>query len=88
MRLHLLFAAALTMSASASAQTVIDDSIPPGTNFDKAQFRLWLPPAGGALRGALILVPGSNGDGRAMAQDTVWQAFAAKNRLTIVPPGA
>ena len=84
MRLHLLFAAALTMSASASAQTVIDDSIPPGTNFDKAQFRLWLPPAGGALRGALILVPGSNGDGRSMAEDTVWQAFARRNNLAIV----
>jgi len=76
------------VASAATAQTatssVIDDSIPPGANFDKAQFRLWLPAAGGTLRGALILVPGSNGDGRAMAQDTVWQAFAAKNKLAIV----
>jgi len=76
------------VASAATAQTAtssfIDDSIPPGANFDKAQFRLWLPAAGGTLRGALILVPGSNGDGRAMAQDTVWQAFAAKNKLAIV----
>jgi dienelactone hydrolase len=70
--------------AQTSATSTIEDSIPPGNNFDKAQFRLWLPSAGGTLRGALILVPGSNGDGRAMAQDTVWQAFAAKNKLAIV----
>ena len=69
---------------SAAASSTLDDSLPPGTNFDKAQFRLWVPPAGGALRGALILVPGSNGDGRAMAEDTVWQAFATRNRLAIV----
>jgi len=69
---------------SAAASSTLDDSLPPGTNFDKAQFRLWVPPAAGALRGALILVPGSNGDGRAMAEDTVWQAFATRNRLAIV----
>jgi pimeloyl-ACP methyl ester carboxylesterase len=36
------------------------------------------------VRAVLVLVPGSNGDGRAMAQDTVWQAFARKNQLAIV----
>lgn len=76
--------AAANATAQAASSSVVDDSIPPGANFDKAQFRLWLPSAGGALRGALVLVPGSNGDGRAMAQDTVWQAFAAKNKLAIV----
>jgi poly(3-hydroxybutyrate) depolymerase len=70
--------------AQTPASSVIDDSIPPGNNFDKAQFRLWVPRESGALRGALVLVPGSNGDGRAMAQDTVWQAFATKNKLAIV----
>jgi poly(3-hydroxybutyrate) depolymerase len=82
-------AAALVLTAMpairATAQTAtIDDSIPPGNNFDKAQFRLWLPPSSGTLRGTVVLVPGSNGDGRAMAQDTVWQAFAAKNKLAII----
>lgn len=69
---------------SAATSSVLDDSIPPGPNFDKAQFRLWLPNSAGAFRGALILVPGSNGDGRSMAEDTVWQAFATRNNLAIV----
>lgn len=67
-----------------AAPSVLDDSVLPGANFDKAQFRLWLPNSAGALRGALVLVPGSNGDGRSMAEDTVWQAFAARNRLAII----
>ena len=41
------------------------------------------PSSDAPLRGVLVLVPGSNGDGRAMAQDTVWQAFAVKNQLAI-----
>src|SRR5579884_2611404 len=69
--------------AHARAQTV-DDSVPPGANFDKAQFRLWMPPNLARARAVLVLVPGSNGDGRGMAEDTVWQAFAAKNNLVIV----
>jgi poly(3-hydroxybutyrate) depolymerase len=75
---------AATASLAKSQSSVIDDSIPPGENFDKAQFRLWVPPTVQTVRAVLVLVPGSNGDGRAMAQDTVWQAFAAKNRLAIV----
>ena len=87
--LALIGAVAFTRVPIAHAQgssipAAIDDSIAPGANFDKAEFRLWLPSGGGALKGALILVPGSNGDGRSMAQDTVWQAFATKNKLAIV----
>jgi poly(3-hydroxybutyrate) depolymerase len=66
------------------AQAVLDDSLPPGVNFDKAQFRFWAPTGTAPLRGTLVLVPGSNGDGRAMAQDSVWQSFATRNRLAIV----
>jgi poly(3-hydroxybutyrate) depolymerase len=79
----LLVCLLLSLAAHANAQT-IDDSIPPGANFDKAQFRLWLPPAASPARAVLVLVPGSNGDGRAWAEDSVWQRFAAKNRLAIV----
>jgi len=75
----------LGIVATGQAQSaVMDDSVPPGVNYDKAQFRLWLPKDAAKLRAVLVLVPGSNGDGRNMAQDTVWQAFAAKNRLAIV----
>ena len=70
--------------AAASAQVMLDDSVPPGPNFDKAEFRFYAPPGNAALRGVLVLVPGSNGDGRPMAQDSVWQGFAAKNHLAIL----
>src|SRR3954469_11468240 len=79
-----LVAALLVIAVRQADAQVIDDSIPSGANFDKAQFRLWTPPAASKLRAVLVLVPGSNGDGRAMAEDTVWQAFAAKNNLAIV----
>jgi poly(3-hydroxybutyrate) depolymerase len=71
-------------SAQIARAQAIEDSIPPGTNFDKAQFRLWYPKDGGKLRAVLVLVPGSNGDGRAMADDSTWQAFASRNKLAIV----
>jgi poly(3-hydroxybutyrate) depolymerase len=79
--------AACAAGTSARAQTLaqtLDDSLPPGANYDKAQFRFWAPHDAGKLRAVLVLVPGSNGDGRAMAEDTVWQAFAARNKLAIV----
>jgi len=79
----LIAAVALIAARPARAQT-LDDSIPSGANFDKAQFRLWTPHTSDKLRALLVLVPGSNGDGRAMAEDTVWQAFAAKNKLAII----
>jgi len=79
----LIAAVALIAARQAHSQTV-DDSIPPGANFDKAQFRLWTPRTNEKLRALLVLVPGSNGDGRAMAEDTVWQAFATKNKLAII----
>ncbi|MEP6833579.1 MAG: hypothetical protein ABJB74_09300 [Gemmatimonas sp.] len=64
--------------------TTLEGSIPPGKNFDIAQFRFWYPDNVETLRGIVLLVPGSNGDGRASAQDTVWQAFAVKNKLALV----
>src|SRR3954469_7830353 len=67
----------------AQATAVLDDSLPPGANYDKAQFRLWMPEAR-SIRAGVVLVPGSNGDGRAMAQDTVWQDFARRHQLAIV----
>ena len=66
-----LAASALFLAAAAVHAQAIDDSIPPGANFDKAQFRLWIPQSVQHLRAILVLVPGSNGDGRAMAQDSV-----------------
>ena len=77
----LLVAAAL---AQAAPPATIDHTQAPGVNYDKAEFRLWYPNGGGPVQAVLVLVPGSNGDGRPMAEDPFWQAFAAKHRLAIV----
>ena len=63
---------------------VLDDSLPSGPNYAIAQFRYWAPANVGTVRAMLVLVPGSNGDGRAMAEDTVWQNFATKHKLAII----
>jgi poly(3-hydroxybutyrate) depolymerase len=76
--------AQVSARAPSAGSAVLDDSVPPGDNYDKAQFRFWAPPGTDRLQGTLVLVPGSNGDGRAMAQDSVWQAFAARHNLAIV----
>jgi poly(3-hydroxybutyrate) depolymerase len=73
-----------TTRAQATAGATLDEAAPPGNNYDKAEFRLWAPKESGALRGVVVLVPGSNGDGRAMAEDTVWQAFATRHQLALV----
>ena len=81
MPIALILAAALAQSA---AGATIDLTIPPGANFDTAEFRLWYPPSTQTVQAALVLVPGSNGDGRPMADDPFWQEFAARHRLALV----
>src|SRR5215831_6627024 len=75
-------------STVAAAQTspsgFLEEAAPSGANYDKAEFRFWSPAKAGTLRAVLVLVPGSNGDGRPAAEDTVWQAYATKNKLAIV----
>jgi poly(3-hydroxybutyrate) depolymerase len=61
-----------------------DEAAKPGANYDKAEFRLWLPENAGPVRALVVLVPGSNGDGRAMVDDAFWQEFAAKNKVGLV----
>ena len=82
--LAVVFLAAPRAGRAQGTGSTLDDSVAPGANFDKAQFRLWIPRDVGSLRAVLVLVPGSNGDGRAMAEDSVWQAFATRNKLAIV----
>jgi dienelactone hydrolase len=61
-----------------------DVAIPPGLNFAVASFRWWHPPGADALAGVIVLVPGSNSDGRAEADDPFWQAFARRHNLALV----
>jgi poly(3-hydroxybutyrate) depolymerase len=87
MALALILVAALAQSAAvapAAAAATLDYTLPPGANFDKAEFRLWYPPSTSAVQATLVLVPGSNGDGRPMADEPFWQEFAARHRLAIV----
>ncbi len=89
-------ALALLLTANAAAQaprqtpplapdpTTLDETAPPGANFDKAEFRFWAPDGVARLDGILVLNPGSNGDGRAQASDPVWRTWAASHKLAIV----
>jgi poly(3-hydroxybutyrate) depolymerase len=77
-------AVAALCAVPAAAQQLFDRAVPPGANYDKAEFRMWLPPDVPKVRALLVLVPGSNGDGRPQAEDPFWQAFASKHRLAIV----
>ncbi len=62
----------------------LDETAGPGRNYAVAEFRLWRPDAGGAIRAVVVLMPGSNGDARSMVDDPVWQAFAVKHKLALV----
>ncbi len=73
-----------TVGAQSTPGSTFDVVIPPGANFDKAAFRLWLPPASPAVRGVVVLTPGSNGDGREAVADSVWRQFATRHHLALV----
>jgi poly(3-hydroxybutyrate) depolymerase len=85
---HAIVVAALVAASSARAQApstgLMEEAAPAGNNYDKAEFRLWYPKNAKALRAVVVLVPGSNGDGRGQVEDTVWQAFATKHDLALV----
>lgn len=70
--------------AAAPTPGAIDESTPPGANFDTANFRLWVPPSVAKVKAIVLLVPGSNGDARSETGDAAWQAFAAKHQLALV----
>ena len=62
----------------------IEQAAAPGGNYATAEFRFWAPSDAGPLQATLVLVPGSNGDGRAAADDSVWQAFATSHHVALV----
>jgi poly(3-hydroxybutyrate) depolymerase len=70
--------------SAAWAQTPLEETIPPGANFDKANFRFWAPDGVTQLRAVVVLVPGSNGDGRSSADDPFWREFATKQKVALL----
>jgi dienelactone hydrolase len=73
----------LSISLSGKAQ-LFNDSISAGNNFSKAAFRLWVPETKQSCRGVLVLVPGSNGDGRSECLDQEWQEFARVQHFALL----
>lgn len=61
-----------------------DVEMPSGANYDRAAFRLWLPDDAGTVQAILVLVPGSNGDGRGQVETPLWQEFAKRHHLALV----
>jgi poly(3-hydroxybutyrate) depolymerase len=84
----LALTAAMVTTCPAAAQTpagtVLEETVAPGRNYDKAEFKLWLPNGVATVRAIAVLVPGSNGDGRGQVDDPVWQDFAVKHKLALV----
>ncbi len=74
----------LALLAHPAASQTYDTSLPPGNNFDKAQFRLWIPEGLETVKAILVLVPGSNGDGRSQVETALWQDFAVEQDLALV----
>ncbi len=63
---------------------ILNDSIPSGKNFEKAAFRLWYPDQTKTIKGVIVLVPGSNGDGRGLVNDLLWQELATKHNFALL----
>jgi pimeloyl-ACP methyl ester carboxylesterase len=67
----------------------LDWEAPEGANYDHAEFRLWRPDpsqpgAARPIRGVLVLMPGSNEDGRGLVEDPHWQAFAERHDMALL----
>ena len=53
------------------------------SNYKLAEFSSWIPNKR-KLKAVIVLVPGSNHDGRDEVNDKVWQAFATKHQCALV----
>lgn len=63
---------------------IYNDSIRSGANFEIAAFRLWMPTQKTPIHGVLVLVPGSNSDGRRDCEDSDWHNFAIKYNFAVM----
>lgn len=75
---------ALQAAPSAATAATLDHAAPPGDNYDVAEFRLWYPGDAVTLRGVVMLVPGSNGDGRSMTEQAVWRELAMRHGFALL----
>lgn len=77
-KLFLLIITVFLCASISYSQNIYNDSIMNGTNFAKAAFCLWCENDSEAIKGIIVLVPGSNGDGRDMIYDMDWQSLAKR----------
>jgi len=77
-KLFLLIITVFLCASISYSQNIYNDSIMNGNNFAKAAFRLWCENDSEAIKGIIVLVPGSNGDGRDMIYDMDWQSLAKR----------
>jgi hypothetical protein len=80
----LTFYAAPAPLAQTANPLLLDYEVPARAGFTKAAFRFWSPAPDQPIRAILVLVPGSNDDGRRNAKDPLWQDFARTNHLALV----
>src|SRR5262245_5413614 len=80
----LILALILMAPVQVAPSRTMDESVQSGENYDKAEFRLWLPQGLASVRAIVVLTPGSNGDGRPDVESAGWQEFAAKNKVGLV----
>ena len=73
-----------TAFTQVSTGHMLDETVAPGANYDKAEFRFWYPDSAKFLRGVLVLAPGSNADGRSDVSDRFWQTFASRNDFALM----
>jgi pimeloyl-ACP methyl ester carboxylesterase len=64
-------------------RNIFDVRIPSGKNFDKAEFRLWIPEAQGTLKGILVLIHGSNLDARDWVEVSGWRVLIQQAELNV-----
>jgi hypothetical protein len=71
-------------SGPAPDDIIVEKTMPPGEHYNIASFRLWYPRGLERARGIVVLVSGSNQDGRGLAEDWSWQQFAKRNGLALL----
>lgn len=74
----------LSLLAGAALQAAIFNREQPAHDDRVAAFRLFMPDGVDAVRAVVVLNPGLNGDGRGLADDAEWRAFATRNRVALL----
>ena len=56
----------------------------PDVKLNTVRYRIWIPADAANIRGVLVLIPGTHGDGRSLVSNSMWQDIAAKHHLGIL----